>query len=222
MRTGFLIPLTARGPSGPSKTNFLWKQDNIYVMDNHRLALWCFGQHLKNHGKFNLFHLDAHYDCDPVAVSEWQEQKLDLEKLSLDEFLNLKNKAGKDLVLWDNYLPIFLTEYKERLKERVAATHHIGLKGDFTTELETYDLLKPLDDLLLFSRPWIINIDLDYFFPRHDKSTTLFHPDYIRKFFKLVKLNYDEGRIAVLTVCLSPECCGGWKEAESVHKDSPN
>lgn len=213
----WIIPFKERSSSGPQKVNFLWKQNNLYLMDNHRLALWCWSEALKdNLDQWNLFHLDAHYDCDPVAVSVWQAAGKKLSDLTIDEYLDYKTAEGKTLFLWDNYLPVFLDQYKERIGKKIAATHEMGLKGNFDLELDVYNLLKPLDDLFLYHKPWIVNLDFDYFYGRHDKTTPLFHPDFIRKFFSLIKLNYDCGHIKVITACLSPECCGGWEQAESI------
>jgi hypothetical protein len=219
MTSAFLIPFTGRNFSGPDKINFLWKHENIYVMDNHRLASWCWGHELGEvdpSKPVQLFHLDAHYDCDPVAVHDWKSLNLKHATLSLSDFCLLKNTNGKPLILWDNYLPVFLTEYQSQLKKIVFATHDIGIKFNADLELKPFDLLKPLDDLLLFHKPWIVNIDLDYFYPRHDKEHPFLHPNLIEKFFRLLKLNYDEGHIKVLTLCLSPECCGGWEQAENL------
>jgi hypothetical protein len=219
MTSSFLIPFEGRNSSGAEKINFLWKNKNIYIMDNHRLASWCWSQELgpvNPQDPIHLFHLDAHYDCDPVAVEHWNKFQLKHVNFSLHEFIHLKNVSGKTLILWDNYLPVFLNEYRAQIKKTIFATHDIGLKEKADDELKPYDLLKPLDDYLLFHKPWIVNIDLDYFYPRHDKAHPFLHPELIKKFFKLLKLNYDEGHIKVLTICLSPECCGGWEQAESL------
>ncbi|MFZ4714919.1 MAG: hypothetical protein ACOYL6_14465 [Bacteriovoracaceae bacterium] len=220
MSNHFLIPFTERKSSGPSKTNFLWKLENLYVMDNHRLAAWCWAQEIPSadHTLQHLLHMDAHYDCDPRALKEWIESGRVLKNLTIKDYLDLKNSEGQPMILWDNYLPIFFHDYQKMLGKKVAVTHRMGIKGEFDLELETFDFLKPIDDLLLFQKPWIVNVDIDYFFPRHDKEHTFIHPETIRKFFRLLKLNYDEGHISVLTVCLSPECCGGWTQAESVLK----
>ncbi len=40
----FLIPLVERGKTGWFQQNFLWKAGNVYVMDNHRSAAWCWAR----------------------------------------------------------------------------------------------------------------------------------------------------------------------------------
>jgi hypothetical protein len=42
-------------------------------------------------------------------------------------------------------------------------------------------------------------------------------PDnFICELGKIIKKNLDEKRIKVLTIALSPECCGGWDESERI------
>lgn len=191
----------------------MWNKDNIYLMDNHLLALWCWLQEIKedSNGYFNLLHIDAHYDCDPCLYERWKkEERKKLLDLTLSDYLNLKQFK------WDNYLPVFFSTFGNQIHNCVAMTHGIGVKGEFKEEIECYDILKRIDDLLLFEKNWIINIDFDYFFARSYKKSSMYSKDYIKEIFKLIKLNYDMGHIKVLTACLSPECCGGWEQALSI------
>jgi len=41
MTNSWLVPFTGRNESDVWSQNFVWKKDNIYIMDNHRAALWC-------------------------------------------------------------------------------------------------------------------------------------------------------------------------------------
>jgi len=63
----------------------------------------------------------------------------------------------------------------------------------------------------------ILNLDLDYFFLEiGDNTIQVFTDDYIEAIAKSIKLAMDN--IQVLTICLSPECCGGWENALRVNK----
>lgn len=42
----WLVPFKGRCYSGHYEQNFLWRHGNVYVMDNHRTALWCWLQHV--------------------------------------------------------------------------------------------------------------------------------------------------------------------------------
>ena len=44
----------------------------------------------------------------------------------------------------------------------------------------------------------------------------MFSETYIEDVFKAIKQGIGNKRFAVVTVCLSPECCGGWEPAEQL------
>ena len=46
MAEEWLVPFKGRNTSGIYEQNFLWRDGAVYVMDNHRAALWCWIQHL--------------------------------------------------------------------------------------------------------------------------------------------------------------------------------
>lgn len=39
---------------------FLWKTDNVYVMDNHLAAAWYWMQECKADSRYNFLHIDRH------------------------------------------------------------------------------------------------------------------------------------------------------------------
>jgi len=209
----YLIPLENKGFSGPTGCHLLWQHNDIYIMDNHRMALWSWMQKLKINPsqKFNLLHLDAHYDTGPIeTVSSIQEN------LTLAEYLALKNTQGEALVQWDNYLTAFFQLYKDHISNSVAFTQKIGIPYKFDNEFELYELLKQNDKFFDHADPWIVNIDLDYFYGRQFKNSPMVHPEYICDFFKMIKNAYDENKILIVTIALSPECCGSWDNSQLV------
>jgi hypothetical protein len=212
------LPLTRKGPSARTQCNFLWNQDNIYIMDNHRLALWCWLQHLNESSSYSLFHIDAHYDTDPKLLGLINESEITaLKSVTLAQYMDFKI-SKEHLIEWDNYLPLLEKLYPKTKDLFISSTHHIGLKGNFDKELEIYELYRYLDDQLISKKNWLFNIDFDYFFARDYKATPLMDKDYITKIFSTIKLAYDEGRILCLTAALSPECCGSWENAEMILK----
>jgi hypothetical protein len=85
----WLIPLRRRGAPGPYNQNFLWRHKSIYVMDNHRAAMWCWLQHIDPRRSHSLLHIDRHYDALASRVDEWLENcPSDLERLNIDQYLN--------------------------------------------------------------------------------------------------------------------------------------
>lgn len=216
MSEKWLIPFKGRFDSGPEKCNFLWKDENIYIMDNHRLALWAWFQHIDPKIIYNFFHIDAHYDCDPFVSQSWIGHQ-NLINLNLNEFMSYpSDKEGVALFRWDNYVPVLLDHYRKNLHITYAATHGLGLKGTFDHEFMPWDLLKYIENRFFDHQNWVINLDLDYFFAREFKESPLFHPTYIRKIFKALKSAHQDGLIDILTIALSPECCGGWGQSEQV------
>src|SRR5262249_43972116 len=69
--------------------------------------------------------------------------------------------------------------------------------------------------------PWIVNVDLDYFFCNfYDKADDdayerMFADSYIKLVFEAVCRKRSQGSIAVTTIALSPETCGGWQASET-------
>lgn len=59
---------------------------------------------------------------------------------------------------------------------------------------------------------WIFNLDLDYFFD--DKGLKIFSDEYIMTFAEDLKKAM--GNIEILTIAMSPECCGSWEKSLSV------
>ena len=68
------------------------------------------------------------------------------------------------------------------------------------------------------SNEWILNLDIDYFFISYDgeKYIQLFSDEYVIRIAKEIKESLSN--VAVLTIALSPEMCGGWNKSERVTK----
>ncbi len=211
-----LIPFAARGPSGDSLDNLLTKENNIYVMDNHRLALWCWFQSIKKAKRYNLFHIDAHPDMSQSGLADSHQ---DLWNLSLEEYRTaLQVDINTPLFRWDNYLEIFLQKYSDNVGHTISATHHLGSNKGLQEEVKPLELIKRLDDIFsekiyVNNLTWIVNLDLDYFFSSRPQKLQLFSDEFIDALTMSIRQGLDNGAIEVLTVALSPECCGGWDKA---------
>lgn len=219
MKEKYHIPLTKRGESGSSHDNFLYQKGNIYVMDNHRLALWCWFQEMKKGERYNLFHIDAHPDLNESALKFFDH---DLWTMSLEEYRTAwQADINMPLFRWDNYLEVFLQKYPDLVGLTISATHHVGSKKVLKEDLGPFYLIKRLDDIFSGNKyfndsPWIVNLDLDYFFSAQPHKLQLFSNEFIQEVSELLKKGLRSGSIAVLTVALSPECCGSWERAEEL------
>ena len=61
----------------------------------------------------------------------------------------------------------------------------------------------------------LLLLDMDFFFCRKEDSLIrMFADDYIEAIFGIIHKKYQDNAIKVLTIAVSPECCGGWEPAE--------
>jgi hypothetical protein len=231
----WLIPFRGRGESSVYSDNFLWwNGDNIYIMDNHRAAIWCWCQHIQKDGKYNLLHIDKHYDTittDPTCA--WFAHLPDPWITSLEHILasRYESHACPDthfpVLRYDNYLSLLIAKYPQVLNKCFFATHEVGCEPEveFTT-LKVYDLavIAGFSDPLSSGRDscqWICNVDIDYFFcpDRRDDGehyVRMLSTPYLTRIFTIIKEAIAEGRVCAFTLALSPECCGGWVQAEEL------
>jgi hypothetical protein len=213
----YFIPLIFRGESASSKDNVLWNQDNVFVMDNHRLALWCWFQKMKKNQRYNLLHIDAHPDMSESGLRDFNH---DLWSMSLKDYREAwQPDINMPLFRWDNYIEIFLRKYPELVGKTVSATHHLGSSKELSEEIRAYDLVKYMNEVFSGKRfvndlPWIMNLDLDYFFSAAPEKLELFSDDFVRSLAEAIKMGLANNMIEIFTISLSPECCGSWEKAE--------
>lgn len=219
------VPFAGRNESTVYRQNFLAQYGNVYVMDNHRAAFWCWLREINAMQPFNLVHIDRHYDCLPIT-GEWQAATPDVAEMSIDEYLGYEVPMDGDggsmrLFRWDSYLSLFLHKTASQMRQFWCATHHDGAEPPVepTDTVETWQLpgalncLKSTDDA-----PWICNVDLDFFFYSVDQKVVgrMVSDHYIEQLFNALRRANEANEVGVITVCLSPECCGGWASAEAI------
>ena len=208
--------------------NFLWNHENIYVMDNHLAAAFCWLQKCRQDEAYNFLHIDQHNDflCN-AAIDEYAKILGD-SVCSLDAYYSLQYN-GLPLMRWDNYIKPTQLLHPNWFNHNIFATQKSPV--DRITQciipqmvieyVNPIDVNNELDSLFYeeyhmpYSRyKWIVNLDLDFFFD--EECNKLFDDEYIISLANKFKQNND--RIQVLTICLSPECCGkdladGWSNA---------
>lgn len=217
----WIIDFQGRNHSTAINLNFLWKEQNIFIMDNHRAALWCWCESLKKNPDVGLFHVDRHYDALFSDKDYVHFPHKEFHSLSIEEYLSCGYDndffAVTPLFRWDNYLGLFIEKYRKQVKEWAFATHG---KGSAPKNIR-YAAYEPWEFPATFGElkgKWIFNLDLDYFFGRMSsgKMEKMFTDVYIIDFAKSLRACIDSGVVVALTVSLSPECAGGWKGTESV------
>ena len=209
--------------SGVSSLNFLWQQDNIYIMDNHLAAAFCWHNACNPDESYNFMHIDRHLDflCNYPLEAYSQIKSIK----TINDYCALQYD-GQPLFQWDNYIKSMQLMYPKWFSYNVFSTPrgqvdktiqllvpHMCIDyiepdklGDSLGELFVQE-----DHLLYTQNKWIVNIDLDVFF--NEEIIKLYDDQYIRKIASV--LNENMSKIKVLTICLSPECCGrdikdGW------------
>ena len=219
------VPFAGRNASVAFTQNFLVQFDNVYIMDNHRTAYWCWAQQVDLNSEFNMLHVDRHYDTLPMPDA-WPAAVPDLTALSISDYLAMDAPVAAGtrtfpLFSWDNYLWLFLCKHADTMNEFWCATHGDGTEPHVarTSELHPWELPNYVRYLAETDpAPWICNIDLDYFFFSEENKVVgrLSADEYLASIFESVHELRCAGVIAVVTLCLSPECSGGWHSAEAL------
>jgi hypothetical protein len=223
----WLVEFKGRNPSGAYNQNFLWKRGNVYVMDNHRAALWCWLQHIHPGSSHSIFHIDRHTDTLTSRLDEWLRHLPPSWKLTIKEYLehsyhpcDFGNSRMSPVFRWDNYLSIYLASFGNFVDCCCFAIHDGDDDKPNHQRVEwvgLWDIPSNLDYQLAQRKPWIMNIDLDYFFWHDDAGPGLMVSDaYIDHCVDIVRQRIDDGTIAVTTICLTPEeeFTGGWEPSE--------
>lgn len=216
----WLIPFRGYNSSGAYNQNLLWNMDSIYIMDNHRAAMWCWFQQIDTEKRYNLFHIDRHTDTLYSNIETWREYMPDMQKVTLEDYLTLNHNMTDEktrLIRWDNYLSLFLDRYSHMIHECYFATHEEGDMPRFSNSAvaRMWDIPLNMDYWINSSKEdWIFNIDIDYFVMARDGyCIELFSDEYIKSMFEPIVEAYHRGKISVITISLSPECSGGWEKS---------
>lgn len=217
-----LFPVKIRKNSLDYDVNFLWKYKNIYISDNHRVAMWCWLQEMDFSQKYNLIHIDRHSDTMTSNLDRWCEAlPKNLNDITLSEYLNMEYSSdfgSTKIICWGNYLSVFLEKYKENINSLIYSFREGDLPN--ISKKVYYNEQEILENILLkvngFSGKTIINLDIDYFFdfqtPEDEVITQYLSDTYISEIGnKLGNLKPD--KVECLTIALSPECCFNWENA---------
>ncbi|MDN4164555.1 UPF0489 family protein [Cytophagales bacterium LB-30] len=196
--------------------NYFACKDDIFIMDNHLAAIWCWDR-LPKDKNITLVHIDAHYDLGTSPPNGSIYQELDLITIPINKITDYKHPRGYNYFLWDNYIHVFNDKYPGLINEFISITHRLGNFNELATvEIEEYDIWH------LNSNLWketqnrkILNIDIDYFFKQNYKSSYELFSDSLVSFFSSWLLQNLQ-KFDIVTVALSPECCGSWENSISM------
>ena len=203
--------------SSSSNLNFVAKSDNIYVIDNHLAAFWCWLQ-LPLENSYKLLHIDRHYDLVPY-VHECNNQIHDFEwnGIAPEDLLTMKyTKHGCEgqVIRWDNYINLFKELHPNFFSSATFVTQKNGsldYDGEYV-EKELYEVegvgVRKQDNVIL-------NLDIDYFFTNiGDEIIQKYTDEYIINVAEWVKS--ERNNFVQIIICLSPECSINWTEAKRI------
>ena len=221
-----LIDFKGRNHSGPVNQNLLWQDGNVYLMDNHRAALWCWQQELDLYrAPHCILHIDRHPDCLGADLNTHMAQMPDLRGLSIDDYLGAELVRGNNtafLFRWDNYLSIHIEAFRKNLRGLISADFRDGDDPNFASAMRPRPDQLPQNLAFWLSKseaPWIVNIDLDYFFcdgpieeGRDEEWLPLFSNEFFDAVMGQIKQALDAGHAKVVTLCLTPSnYTSGWE-----------
>lgn len=222
----WIIKFKGRNDTGAYQQNLLWRSGNLFVMDNHRAAAWCWDHLLGGGVDQVLVHIDRHNDALQSQLDVWLSHLPQGIPASVDDYLNLTYPIAQSqfpLFRWDNYLSIYLALQGAHVRELILATqgegdhpNHAGI-----TSLDSATLLSELEARVLSSGlPAIINLDLDYFFETDNMDTLVRSLDdtYVDELADVIGRLDRAGRLPVITVALTAteDLTGGWGPAEAL------
>lgn len=211
--------------SGAQTLNFLLKNSQAYVMDNHLAAGWCWMQELVADQAYCFYHIDQHSDlCDGGPLDRYVHLR-DNPHLNLEEYTGLEYEddlGAHKVIRWDTYIkqlqhlfPNWFSKSKFACSDVTPNPEQIeGFTLNATKNISPFYIHDNVDHWIRNEETEsILNLDLDYFFD--SEGMRIFSDDYILKL--ATNINNAMDRIAVLTIALSPECCGGWENAVEVY-----
>ena len=219
----WIVPFKGRNHSGATTQNFLCRSGNVYVMDNHRSALWCWLQEVDLAQPHSLIHIDRHNDTLQCRLDELCQHLPDWSA-GIDDYLRKTVRLENidcPVIRWDNYLSIYLREFGSKLQTLRFLTHDDGDAPNFDRTLFSplWDLPWNLDYWLSASEgPWIVNIDLDYFFYQTEESYELMvSENYLRSVAEGLRKAMQVGSVGAVTLCLTPDSfTPGWGATEEL------
>ena len=212
-----LIPYAGRNYSHAFEQNLLWREGNIYIMDNHRAAAWCWAQAVKPAEQYSIFHIDWHTDLLQTYLDRWCAECPPIQDMKIEEYLSLMFECDQyckhRLFRWDNYMPIFIRQRAAFMNTFAYIWRGVGDQPWFSAQ-EHYAHQAPenLAYWLSHGGPWILNLDLDFFFIHvgDEQHLQMYSDEYVISIAREIKTAHEAGHIKCLTVAISPEMCGGW------------
>lgn len=226
----WIVPFAGRNRTGVYRQNFLWRSGNLFVMDNHRAAAWCWSQCVDAQEDHGLIHIDRHNDTLQSQLETWLSLLPAGIPQTIEEYLSMSQDldiAGKAPVFrWDNYLSIYLALAGQRVTDCYFATHGEGDRPNHPAviDLTPAELPERLSgDIARQGCPFILNLDLDYFFgpdatTHGDRALRILDDSYFDRVGEGIAALDRAGKLRVITIALTAtdDLTDGWGPAEAL------
>lgn len=186
---------------------------NIWIMDNHKWALYCWEQYrVKNQIPSTLVHLDYHWD----AINDYFENESVIKNMDLK---TLHKEIKKNIIRYDSFItPAIIRGYVDRVDFHCFQIDTIGFADDFVNRYNTtQNIHSNIEDLVneIEKQEIILDIDLDIF-NKSGKNGVLWDEEkieaYICKITPLVK------QAKIITIAMSYGYTGSNEEIEYLTK----
>lgn len=164
-----------------------------------------------------MLHIDAHFDTNVAtqSIAVASDNLRSLRTLSFAEYqaLHFDSIDGPIRVFrWDNYLTIYQKLFSSLIYEWIFSTHNMGIPPNFEVKnIPPTELLGFLSQLPAEGKNWILNLDLF-----RSSGGDRFPSQQRRAVFEKIRDLNETSKSSVVTIALSPECCGSWESAENL------
>lgn len=181
MGTFIIQPNIAPNYSHLYDNAFLWRDNNVYVMACHRMALWCWLQQDGIFsGEYSLIHIDRHTDArrweapgEQQALPEILQNFQNLKDFDYHESLKLPyrkifddDRETRPAITWDNFVHLAAEArlFKHYYIYASDGDWHTSLKETEYSHLrQTRNIYQLIDSIKASSGKCIVDLDLDFF-----------------------------------------------------------
>ncbi|PPK57337.1 uncharacterized protein UPF0489 [Malaciobacter marinus] len=172
---------------------------NIWIMDNHKWALYCWEQYrIKNKISSILVHLDYHWD----AINDYFEDEFLVKNMDLNA---LYNEIKNNIIRCDSFIsPAIIRGYIDKVGFHCFQTGTIGFDGDFLNRYNTtQNIHNNIEELVkeIGKQEIILDIDLDIFNTLGSRMGSVWCKEEIKTYIN--KINPLIKQAKIVTVAMS-------------------